>query len=386
MARIEYKDFFDSRPNTIGGKFLRRFWHPVFRSQDLLLGRAVAVKVLNEDLTLYRGQSGKPHIVGPRCAHRGTQLSAGWVEGDSIRCFYHGWAFSDTGQCLEQPPEPRPFCEKIRIPSYTHIKEYLGLIFVYMGEGDPPPFPRYPNFESTEHAVEVERWVRRCNFFLNVENSVDTTHVCYTHRTSRTDQGLELDMPKIRHVETEWGVATYTIWADGKTRRSNFGMPYWSYVAGQIVDPETIFVEMLVIKVPIDNVSHAQYEFHKVANKYMTPEERKRWLERRERERQALSPPHEKMSQSLLDGRIKIDEIDPKRIDFIVLEDDASQVGQGETWDSWDRMDEHLGASDTGVVLIRRLWRRELEALAEGRPLKQWAWQPDMVPTGFNYV
>jgi 5,5'-dehydrodivanillate O-demethylase len=260
------------------------------------------------------------------------------------------------------------------------------MIFVYMGEGEPPPFPRYPSFETTEHAVEVERWVRRCNFFLNVENSVDTTHVCFTHRRSRADQGLELDMPKIRHEETAWGVATYTIWADGKTRRSNFGMPYLSYVAGQIVDPETAFVEMLVIKVPIDNVSHAQFELHRVANKEMTPEEGKGWLERRERERQTLSPSHEEMSQKLLEGSIKIGEINPKRIDFIVLEDDAAQVGQGETWDSWNRMDEHLGAADSGVVLIRRLWRRELEAFAEGRPLKQWVWQPDMVPTGFSYI
>src|SRR5689334_8533244 len=90
MARIEYKDFFDSRPDTIGGKFLRRFWHPVYRSQDLPSGRPVAIKILNEDLTLYRGTTGTPHIVGLRCAHRGTQLSAGSVEGDSIRCFYHG--------------------------------------------------------------------------------------------------------------------------------------------------------------------------------------------------------------------------------------------------------------------------------------------------------
>jgi 5,5'-dehydrodivanillate O-demethylase len=383
---IEYKDFFDTKPGSIAGKYLRRFWHPVYRSQDLANGRVVPIRVLHEDLTLYRGATGKPHVVGHRCAHRGNQLSAGWVEGDSIRCFYHGWTFSETGQCVEQPPEPKPFCEKVRIPSYPHVREYLGMIFVYMGEGEPPPLPSYPSFESTDHAVEVERWIRPCNYFLNVENSVDTTHVVFTHRTSRLDQGLELDIPKIRHEETEWGVATYTIWADGKTRRSNFGMPYLSYVAGQITDPETCLVEMLVIKVPIDDHSHTQFELHKVHTKKMTPDERARWIERREHERKSLNPSHDDLYLDILNGKRPLKDIDPKRIDFIVVEDDVAQVGQGSNWDSWDRMDEHLGGADSGVVLIRRLWRRELEALSEGRPLKDWRYQLDMVPDGFQYV
>jgi 5,5'-dehydrodivanillate O-demethylase len=341
---------------------------------------------MNEDLTLYRGEGGAPHIVGHRCAHRGNQLSAGWVEGDAIRCFYHGWKFAETGQCVEQPAEQRPFCDKIRIQSYPHIREYLGMIFVYMGEGEPPPLPKYRNFESTTHAVEVERWIRPCNYFLNVENSVDTTHVCFTHRNSRTHYGLELDMPKIRHQETEWGVATYTIWADGQTRRSNFGMPYLSYVAGQISDPEVSMVEMLVIKVPIDDISHAQFELHKVHNKLLTSEDQRRWLERREGERSSLTPSHEELYLKILDGKVLLKDLDPKRIDFIVLEDDVAQVGQGANWDSWDRMDEHLGGADSGVVLIRRIWRRELEALAEGKSLKKWTYQTDMVPTGFPYT
>jgi 5,5'-dehydrodivanillate O-demethylase len=53
-----------------------------------------------------------------RCAHRGTQLIVGWVEGDEIRCRYHGWKFGPDGRCTEQPGEPKPFCEKIRIKSY----------------------------------------------------------------------------------------------------------------------------------------------------------------------------------------------------------------------------------------------------------------------------
>jgi 5,5'-dehydrodivanillate O-demethylase len=109
-------------------------------------------------------------------------------------------------------------------------------------------------------------------------------------------------------------------------------------------------------------------------------------LERRESERRSLTPSHEELYLKILGGKTLLKDLDPKRIDFIVLEDDVAQVGQGANWDSWDRMDEHLGGADSGVVLIRRIWRRELEALAEGKSVKEWTYLRDMVPTGFSYV
>ncbi|TMA60560.1 MAG: Rieske 2Fe-2S domain-containing protein, partial [Deltaproteobacteria bacterium] len=101
------------------------------------------IKILGEEFTLYRGEGGKPHVVDFRCAHRQTQLSVGWVEDDCIRCRFHGWKYDSSGQCIEQPAEKESFAEKIRIRSCP-TEEYLKLIFVYFGEGDPPPLPRYP--------------------------------------------------------------------------------------------------------------------------------------------------------------------------------------------------------------------------------------------------
>src|SRR3954464_8110015 len=126
----DYTDFAHVGPGTLAGRFMRRFWHPVFRSEDLPMGRAKPIKVMGEEFTLYRGEGGVPHLVDFRCAHRGTQLSTGWVEGDAIRCFYHGWMYDGGGQCVEQPAEPQPFCEKVRIGSYP-VRDYLGLIFAY---------------------------------------------------------------------------------------------------------------------------------------------------------------------------------------------------------------------------------------------------------------
>src|SRR5207302_5353628 len=106
------------------------------------------------DFTLYRGESGQVHLLDFRCAHRGTQLSTGWIEGDSLRCFYHGWMYDGSGQCIEQPAEPEPFCSRIKIRSYP-VQEYLGLVFAYLGEGEAPPFRRIAQLEA-ESELDIQ--------------------------------------------------------------------------------------------------------------------------------------------------------------------------------------------------------------------------------------
>src|SRR5918995_1602966 len=102
---VSYADFVRTNADTLAGRFMRSFWHPIYRSKDLPAGRRVPVKIMGEEFTLYRGESGVAHLLAHRCAHRGTQLSVGRVEGDCIRCFYHGWKYESSGQCVEQPAE-----------------------------------------------------------------------------------------------------------------------------------------------------------------------------------------------------------------------------------------------------------------------------------------
>src|SRR4051812_47717690 len=90
--KFDYKDFSRTGPDTLAGRYLRKmFWWPVARAQDLKPGRAVPLRLMGEEFALYRGAAGDAHVIEPRCPHRGTLLSTGWVEDDSIRCFYHGW-------------------------------------------------------------------------------------------------------------------------------------------------------------------------------------------------------------------------------------------------------------------------------------------------------
>src|SRR5439155_12819793 len=162
-----YTDFAHIGPGTLAGRYLRRFWHPVARAEDLPAGGTKPLRVLGEGYTLYRGEGGIPHVVAPRCAHRGTQLSTGWVEGDCLRCFYHGWKYDASGQCVEQPAEDGSFAAKVKIRGYP-TEEYLGLVFAYLGEGGAPPLPRYSELEG-EGVLDVSSYVRHCSYFNSLE-------------------------------------------------------------------------------------------------------------------------------------------------------------------------------------------------------------------------
>src|SRR5262249_29666773 len=136
FTQADYRDYSHTGPGTLAGRWMRTFWQPVYCAADLPPGHAKPVRIMSEDLTLYRGEVGAPHAVAFRCAHRGTQPSTGWVEGDCIRCFYHGWKYDGSGQCVEQPAEDASFASKVKIRSYP-VEEYLGLVFVYLGELEP---------------------------------------------------------------------------------------------------------------------------------------------------------------------------------------------------------------------------------------------------------
>src|SRR5476651_803976 len=133
------------------GELMRRYWHPVG-----LVSHATEtpreVRVLGEDLVLFRDKTGRPGLVQARCAHRGTTLYFCKVEERGIRCCYHGWLFDVEGHCLEQPCEPEGGLhkDKVRQPWYP-LEERYGLLFAYMGPPEKRPvLPRYDHLEDLE--------------------------------------------------------------------------------------------------------------------------------------------------------------------------------------------------------------------------------------------
>src|ERR1041385_7942873 len=136
-------DLAGTGPSTPGGRFMRQFWIAVDRASDLAPGQAKPIRIMSEDYALYRGASGQAQVIDYRCPHRGAQMHLGWVEGDDIRCVYHGWKFDCSGQCLEQPAEEASFARKVKMRTWP-TREHMGFIYPYLGEGDPPAFPPFP--------------------------------------------------------------------------------------------------------------------------------------------------------------------------------------------------------------------------------------------------
>lgn len=370
MATIGHQEFVHTDPGTLGGRYMRRFWHPVYIANDLPLGRAVPIRVMGEDLTLYRGQTGTPHVVGFRCLHRGVQLSLGWVEGDCIRCYYHGWKYEASGQCVEQPMELGPFGEKVRIASYP-AQEYLGLIFVYLGAGEPPQLQRFPALENRNNFVDIQMLIHPCNWTQALENTIDPVHALFTHwHTRRDDIDTSLEHFEITAEETEWGLASYTRRVDksgDEGRQTPLIWPNMHYFVG--LDHMGMGrPAMLNYKVPVDDEHHLIFYLRQIPGgkegeaRYREPLEVSLAMEERE--------PYSELVQKALAGKISMMELDTRRRDIIGIQDGAAQSGQAAIW---DRRRERLGRNDRAIILLRQIWDRELRALADNEQIKQWA-------------
>ncbi|HZS01919.1 MAG TPA: Rieske 2Fe-2S domain-containing protein [Chloroflexota bacterium] len=366
----DYQDFARTGPGTLAGRYMRRFWQPVAVAADLSPGHARPIRVMSEDFTLYRGEGGTPHVVAFRCAHRGTQLSTGWVEGDCIRCFYHGWKYDHTGQCVEMPAEAPSFPPKVNIKSYP-TAEYLGLIFAYLGEGEPPPLPRYPDFERAG-VRENSTYLRACNYFQNVENALDPVHTAFVHRASGTSfEGL-VGVPRMAGEETLWGIEMRGTRPNGKVRVNQFGMPNVLHLALRFGG---VWGDTLAWRVPIDDEQHRSFSVHFAP---LTGEAAAQYRARRAAAPRSDDAAIAARGEAILRGEGRVQDIPEDDPDLINVQDYVAQVGQGRLV---DRAQDRLGRSDVLVILLRRIWARELQALAEGRPLTVWSRPPGLVAT-----
>ena len=201
---------------TPAGEWFRRYWLAVGTSDDL---RDIpqGIRVLGEELVLFRDRDGRPGLLGLHCAHRGSSLEYGDIEANGIRCAYHGWLFDVAGNCLEQPAEPKGsiFTRKVKQLSYP-VRELGGLIFAYLGpdRNSPPPLPKYsPLMErGGQRQIEATRTFDY-NWFNFYENAVDPAHICVLHRHSGYGEqtwGDKFfsydDMPSFDPIETDYGM------------------------------------------------------------------------------------------------------------------------------------------------------------------------------------
>ena len=231
-------------PGTPGGALLRRYWQPIALARHLKANAPQPVKVMGEELVLYRDEQGAPALIGLRCAHRRADMSYGRIEDGGLRCVYHGWLFDARGRCIEQPGEPEGgrHRDRVRMPAYPCV-ERAGAIWAYLGPGEPPPFPNYPVLAAPDDLRFTFRWHSNCNYLQANEGNIDPVHTSYLHgfsaspeagsdalRTGRTQRLFGADTAptiSVRDTRTGLRLLTERRLPSGKRllRVTNFVMP-----------------------------------------------------------------------------------------------------------------------------------------------------------------
>jgi phenylpropionate dioxygenase-like ring-hydroxylating dioxygenase large terminal subunit len=279
LTREENQLLTETGPGTPCGELVRRYWQPVCLSEELRQGTGpLSVKILGENLALFRDDKGRAGLLGIHCSHRGTDLSYGRVENGGLRCLYHGWLYDVQGRCLEQPGEPGggEHRDNIRHLAYP-CAEAGGVIFTYMGPGAPPLFPNYEFLKAPPDRLYVSKIFHECNYLQANEGNVDPVHLSFLHRFLENREELYHGVrgageshynlvarniaPTIDIELTDFGVRIYTVRKlEGNKkylRVSYFILPNLSAFPGQ-TGGEGYSVNW---HVPIDDTHHWKYTF-----------------------------------------------------------------------------------------------------------------------------
>jgi phenylpropionate dioxygenase-like ring-hydroxylating dioxygenase large terminal subunit len=336
------------------GELLRRYWHPVGLVSDAT-GTPRKVRVLGEDLILFRDGAGRAGLLHSRCAHRGANLFYGRVEERGIRCCYHGWLFGAKGECLEQPCEPGGgrALGVFRQPWYP-LQERYGLLFAYMGPlAKQPVLPRYDVLEG----LAPDEWVEAddssigsggavivpCNWLQHYENVMDPFHVPVLHGSF---SGLQFTaqmglLPKVAFQQTSRGVMSSQVRTleDGSVfrRMTETVLPTLRVVPSPRVGSYQA-AESVGWVLPIDDTHFRVYVAGRV------------------KEAGAL-----RRMKSTFNGKSWFDLTEEEHQRF--PGDYEAQVGQGAiTLHS----EEHLVSSDRGVAMLRRVLAQQVERVRAG--------------------
>ena len=364
-------------PGTPGGQLLRCYWQPAALSEELPPGGApLPIRLLGEDLVLFRDDEDRLGLLGLHCSHRGADLSYGRIEDGGLRCIYHGWLYDAHGRCLEQPGEPAgsTFHEKIQHLAYA-CQEKGDIIFAYMGPGQPPLLPAYGVLTvPEEYRFNPTKQLIECNYLQASEGNFDPAHVPLLHRVQRTDpsswtgyasalNGLTDVDPRvtIEAEETDFGVRVYALRHLGSGevyfRVSNFVMPNLCAI-GTRFGQDGYQVDW---HVPIDDTRHWKYtavfrrsaplvdrDMKDVRSSLTTGYHRKRTAANR------YLQDREEMKSRTFSG-----------LGPVFQDHDAfAAEGQGSIH---DRTVERLGYIDKAIVLGRQVMLRAIRDVQEGR-------------------
>jgi 5,5'-dehydrodivanillate O-demethylase oxygenase subunit len=373
LSSAENKMFSQVGPGTPAGNWLRRYWLPIAISDKwngiktlwkcdeqftfkgrmgtvsefgkqlgTFTGQPTAVRILGEDLVLFRDGAGRLGLLGLHCPHRATSLEYGRIRQDGLECCYHGWRFDVEGNCIDQPAEPpeKVFKDKVKHLAYS-VQETGGLIWAYLGPGQAPILPKIDVVAREDGVRAVENYgLWPCNYFQAIENSPDTTHTGILHggQGERSDiWGREI--PKPSWEENDLGIMTKSV-RSTTTRTSQYLLPTTLRLTQPWPSYKLKWPRYSAIwKVPVDD--YHTLHFSVVFTPYIN----------------GKAP---ELPQGLTFDIT--DELAVHR-----LQDYQAIISQGQIY---DRTMERIGSSDGGIILLRKIIREAIEAVQRGEDPK----------------
>jgi 5,5'-dehydrodivanillate O-demethylase oxygenase subunit len=341
-------------PGTPMGDLLRRYWHPVAVTVEFDENPVRKIRLLGEDLTLFRSASGEYGLVGDECPHRCVSLEYGIPEARGLRCAYHGWLFDPSGACLEQPFDDRTnpdarFRDKIKIKAYP-VRELGGLVFAYLGPQPASLLPRWDLLVRDDLVRTVDINPIPCNWLQCMDNSVDPLHFEFLHAGFGNYQMKRLGRPPgmtpARHLKIGFDVFEYGINKRRLLEGESEDATEWS-IGHPLLFPALLAVGNdgnagLHFRVPIDDTHTVQYTYSTTARPAGEPVK-----------------PIPVAYEILFDDKGKA--LGP--IDTILKQDMVAWVAQGPIS---NRPNEHLSAGDTGIILYHKLLNENMDRVARG--------------------
>jgi nitrite reductase/ring-hydroxylating ferredoxin subunit len=335
------------------GEYLRRFWQPVCFT-DELRDLPLRVRILGEDLVVFRDYRGAVGLLELHCPHRGTSLEFGLIAERGIRCCYHGWLFDVDGTILETPGEPKTSTLKDRLCHGAYpTQEHHGIVFAYMGPPDDrPPFPRYDSFCRPGYRLTPgPRYCYPCNWLQTLENAMDPVHTAFLHTIVSGSQFTDEfgQVPELDFTQTPVGMI-YTA-----TRR--VGENIWARMV------ENILPNLQQVA-PIWEDGHREHPFSgPILSRWVVPvdDTNTLFIELRHVSETAGVTPEWWADKVMAPGQLAVDGYE------------ASQRKPGDYEAQVSQRPiaihglEHLGATDRGVTMFRQLVRHGIRAVQNGR-------------------
>lgn len=359
---------------TPAGGLLRRYWHPVALVEEIPAGGApVPLKIMGEELVLFRDEQGQPGLLGLHCAHRGADLSYGRLEDGGLRCIYHGWLYDTTGRCLEQPGEPAgsTFHERIRQAAYPCV-ERADAIWAYLGPGEPPEFPNYEFLAVPNEQSFGIKLFSECNWLQGNEGNIDLLHLSFLHYMLRGPGGASAEhlnhrgaAPHRESVEAEhrdYGMRVCKVQRLSDEEKllylCTYVMPSAYAFPGGVVGDDGYSLNW---HVPVDDTHHWKFTFvhnrarplDKVAIRSGRQAMGEHYRSTRNRENRFLQD-RAQMAGQTYSGMGSV----------FQAHDLCATEGAGPIQ---DRSHEHLSSQDASVVMSRRLLLKALKDIEDGR-------------------